>query len=488
MFSNLDEHSLINHSIQKNECIITSDGVISVLTGECTGRSPNAKHIVKDTITEGWVDWSVNQSMTPEDFGVYHRKIMKYFDDLTHYYTQSVYASHDTKTRLSLKVNTTTAWQSLFTRNMFIIPKKYDEQHEHDWNIFCAPKYSDTPTVLISFTQKVIIITGTHYAGEVKKSVFTVLNFLLPLRGILPMHCAVNTNRADSSPAVFFGLSGTGKTTLSSDMSRILIGDDEHCWTDSGTYNFEGGCYAKVIGLSSREEPQIWSACHTKGAILENVVLDKNRRPDFDNDLYTANSRASYPITHIANADPIGFSGHPKNVVMLTCDAFGVLPPVSLLSHHDAIQHFLMGYTAKVAGTESGITEPIETFSHCYGAPFMPHRPTVYSNLLLEKIKKHNVDCWLVNTGWSGGPYGTGKRLSIDITRKIINAIHDGSLKKESFIKHKHTGLRIPERVNKEYLEVLHPERTWESYQDYQKSATQLMKKFKQQSKKMNII
>jgi len=487
MLTNLTEDELITRAYHSGEGKLTNSGVLSVLTGKCTGRSPHAKAVVREECTEKWLDWSANQSISPTEFSAIHKKIKAYFkNDVKNHYVQIVYANHDPDSRLDIQVHTTTAWQSHYARNMFNVPKK-NMSLDPQWTLYCAPEYSETPQVLISFGQKTIIIVGTHYAGEIKKSVFTVLNFLLPLKGILPMHCAVNTNVTDTRPAIFFGLSGTGKTTLSSDTSRILIGDDEHCWSEKGLYNFEGGCYAKTYMLNPKDEPDIWTACHKRRTILENVVLDTNGAPDFNDNKYTENARASYPINHVANADPIGWCHHPTNVVMLTCDAFGVLPPVSRLNYEDAVKHFLLGYTAKVSGTELGVTEPSETFSYCYGSPFMLHRPTVYSNLLLEKIKTHKVNCWLVNTGWSGGPYGTGKRMPIELTRDIIKAIHSGTLINSHFSKHRFTHLDVPSQMDDIDSNVLKPENTWKDKDAYKLSADILLKKFDRQYEKMGL-
>jgi len=487
MLINLSESELVEKACRNGEGQLTKDGVLSVTTGKYTGRHPGAKAIVDDEITHEWIDWDSNKRLSHKDFLSELSKIKAYFyDELDEYYVQTLYANHDPSSRLNLKVYTSTAWQSHYARNMFNVPKESLASIEAPrWTLFCAPEYSNTPQVLISFTDETVIITGTHYAGEIKKSIFTVLNFLLPLKGILPMHCAVNTNTVDTSSAIFFGLSGTGKTTLSSDTSRVLIGDDEHCWGEKGLYNFEGGCYAKTYNLSMTHEPDIWSACHKKYAILENVVLNKDLNPDFFDSRYTENSRASYPIKHIANSDPIGSCQHPVNIIMLTCDAFGILPPVARLNQNDAIKHFLLGYTAKVAGTEEGITKPVETFSHCYGSPFMPHKPSVYANLLLEKIKTHKAHCWLVNTGWSGGPYGIGRRMPIDVTRQIIKSIHDGSILDSKFFQHKYTKLTIPEFLKSIDTNILHPERTWSNLSDYKLSAKSLLKKFDGQYEKM---
>jgi phosphoenolpyruvate carboxykinase (ATP) len=487
MLANLTEKDLVELACKNKEGRLTSDGVLSINTGTHTGRCPHAKAIVEDEHTADWVDWSNNQKISPTEFSDLHKKILKYFlNNNKNHYVQTVYANHDASTRLDIEIHTSTAWQSHYARNMFNTPKA-NQMITPEWKLYSAPEFSVIPRVLISFEKKVILIVGTHYGGEIKKSVFTALNFLLPLKGILPMHCAVNTNSVDTTPAIFFGLSGTGKTTLSSDTNRILIGDDEHCWSNDGLFNFEGGCYAKTYMLSKEDEPDIWLACHKKNAILENVVLDIDGTPDFRDNTLTENGRVSYPISHVAYADPIGSCDHPKNIIMLTCDAFGVLPPISLLNKTEAIKHFLLGYTAKIPGTEVGIAEPITTFSHCYGGPFMPHRPTVYSNLLFEKIKTHKVKCWLINTGWTGGPYGTGHRMPISVTRSIIQAIHNGSLEKEDVIQHEYTKLKIPRTVSGVKNHLLSPETTWANIDSYKKSVQVLLRKFDAQYRKMNI-
>ncbi len=394
-------------------------------------------------------------------------------------YSQDVFAVRDPKHSLAVTIHTKNAKHSLFARNMFVPHEKIDGRFQADWEVLHFPPLSDEPQVLICFSKKVILISGTRYSGEIKKSVFTVLNFLFPDSGYLPMHCSVNTDKSRENPAIFFGLSGTGKTTLSSDENRVLIGDDEHGWTDSGLTNFEGGCYAKTIRLSKKDEPQIWSACQQPGAILENVVLN-NGIPDFDDGSITENARASYPTSFIDGADEAGWvDSHPKNIIMLTCDAFGVLPPVMKLSSDEAVAQFLLGYTAKVAGTESGITEPKATFSPCFGAPFMPLHPKVYGELLRNKIEEHNVNCWFVNTGWTGGPYGIGKRIPISVTRKIIDSIHSGHLAKAKTFKHEYTGFTVPIVENSLIpLEILKPEKGWYDLKDYEDKVSDLMADF----------
>jgi len=460
MLINLDRNKLIDISLKEENCVYTKDGAIATLTGANTGRAPNAKRIVKDSLTKDLVDWSSNNEISAKEFEVKHKLFTNYLDSNKHY-IQNVYAVRDNRFKLSVKVITEYAVHSLFARNMFVVDDS--DLFKQEWEVLQFPSLSKDPQVLMSFSKKVVLISGTLYSGEIKKSIFTALNFKFPTEyNALPMHCSVNVDKNRKNPTIFFGLSGTGKTTLSSDVNRILIGDDEHGWTDDGLTNFESGCYAKTIKLSKKDEPQIWKACHTRGTILENVVVNDGI-PDFDDSAYTENSRASYPIEFIDDADLLGcVREHPKNIVMLTCDAFGVLPPVMKLNSKEAVEQFLLGYTAKVAGTEQGTKEPIATFSPCFGAPFMPLSPKKYGELLKDKIEKHKVNCWFVNTGWTGGPYGIGYRIPISITRGIINQIHNGNLSKASTFVHEPTGFTVP-IVEHDLIpvEILEPEKGW---------------------------
>jgi phosphoenolpyruvate carboxykinase (ATP) len=475
-------------AIKCGEALESAEGALVVATGSCTGRSPNAKFIVNDFKSRDDINWDDNQAMRYSEFRVYRDRVLHYMNTLgDNVYSQKLYANQDPFYTLRLEVRTTLLWHSLFARNMFVQPSPSQlisfRECWADWQVFVVPEFSNEPKVLISFQDQEIIITGTYYAGEIKKSVFTVLNFLLPFRGDLPMHCSVNMGHNGEAPAIFFGLSGTGKTTLSSDENRVLVGDDEHSWSEGGLYNIEGGCYAKVIDLDRKAEPQIWHACQKRGAILENVILNDDGTPNFGDAVLTENTRASYPIGFIKNSAPKGAAPHPVNVIMLTCDAFGVLPPISKLSPDEAVEHFLLGYTAKVAGTEAGVKEPEATFSYCYGAPFMPRRPHVYADLLRNKLKKHNVDCWLVNTGWTGGPYGIGERMPIHITRRIIDGIHDGSLKRAQFMKHIYTGLTIPVKYKGIDKNMLCPENSWDDENQYSEFAMRLMDEFQKRIK-----
>jgi phosphoenolpyruvate carboxykinase (ATP) len=440
---------------------ILQTGAIVVLTGEHTGRSPNAKSIVRDHNTDETIDWSNNNAYTIDEWAelFVEARDFEYNNDIIE---QALYAGRDESRQLRVRVKTTAAWQALYANNMFVRRRHSKVDTRETWELLCFPELRDKPTVAINITQKKIVITGTRYAGEIKKSIFTVMNYIMPQEDTLPMHCSVNTDHDGTNAAIFFGLSGTGKTTLSASEDRTLIGDDEHGWSSDGLFNFEGGCYAKVINLSQEQEPEIWTAVQQHGSILENVIVSDTGWPLFDRSDITENTRGSYPIEHISNASKSGTCCHPSNIIFLTCDAFGVLPPVSKLSVDEAVQHFLLGYTAKVAGTEAGITEPVMTFSHCFGAPFMPRKPEVYANLLREKVLKHNVNCWLVNTGWSGGAFGTGARMPIAVSREIVQLILSGELVKCNFTEHKYTGLNIPERTSSKLLnDYLLPESSW---------------------------
>lgn len=473
---NYDAKALTDIAVQKNEGYINKHGVLCTVTGDHTGRSPNAKYIVVDSITEDAVDWNNNNDMLQTEFEEIYEKF-KFFKAYSETFVQEVYAVRDENFRMPVNIITEHAKHSLFARNMFI-PSK-DKNFKKEWEVLHFPSILNEPKVIISFKEKVVLISGTLYAGEIKKSIFTVLNFNFIDHG-LPMHCSVNVDKNRSNPAIFFGLSGTGKTTLSADENRILVGDDEHGWTKTGLTNFEGGCYAKMINLSREAEPQIWKAGHTPGAMLENVVHN-DLKPDFNDGSLTENSRASYPTSFIDGADEDGYvNEQPDNVIMLTCDAFGVLPAVMKLSPDEAVKQFLLGYTAKVAGTEAGVTEPKATFSPCFGLPFMPRNPKLYGRKLKELIEYSGATCWLVNTGWSGGSYGVGERMPIDVTRYIIDLIHDGALNSCGTEIHEPTGFTIPKHsgIEKKYLK---PEISWESRDEYDKKLQELVAKFQEQ-------
>jgi len=475
---NLNKEMLTSFAIAEGAQYIKT-GAICITTGAHTGRCPTAKKIELCDETRDKIDWDNNQSITEDEFDKQCEKFRSHKDAQEIVYTQNVQAVRDWKHTMPLRVFTEKACYGLFVSNMFS-PTKMSPLYE----VYHFPSLTEEAQVLISFTKKIILISGTQYSGEIKKAVFTALNYHLPEKGILPMHCSVNMDKDRSNPTIFFGLSGTGKTTLSSDTGRVLIGDDEHGWSNFGLTNFEGGCYAKTIGLTKDSEPLIFEACHRPGTILENVVI-KDGIPDFDDTSITENGRASYSIEAIDNSDYLGFvDRHPNNIIMLTCDAFGVLPPVSKLTPEKAVEHFLIGYTAKVAGTEAGVKEPIATFSSCFGAPFMPLKPEVYGELLKNKIKESNVNCWLVNTGWVGGAYGTGNRISLKHTRQIIDLINSNQLSEVETVNHKYTGLEIPQ-IETLPPELLEPEKSWASLSDYKNQVRTLITMFTAQKNKV---
>ena len=439
------------------------------------------------------IDWGeTNKETTPRIFDALFDRVAKFLSE-REIYALDTYVGADPRYRLPIRVITQYAWHSLFARNLFLLHDGTPEAFEPEFTVVDAAEFEADPQrdgtrsgtfILINFARKIILIGGTRYAGEIKKSVFTLMNYLMPLRDVLPMHCSANVGE-NGDTAIFFGLSGTGKTTLSADSKRPLVGDDEHGWSADGIFNFEGGCYAKVIRLSQKAEPEIWSASHRFGSVLENVVLDETTRAlDLESETKTENTRSAYPIDFIPNIVPGLMANHPKTIVMLTADAFGVLPPIARLSAEQAMYHFLSGYTAKVAGTERGVTEPTATFSTCFGAPFMVHHPTVYANLLGERIAKHEVTCWLVNTGWSGGAYGVGKRMSIAHTRAMVNAALDGSLRATTFEPEPFFGLQLPTAVADVPPEVLKPRNAWADGRAYDAAAEKLVGLFRENFKK----
>lgn len=480
MFENLTSQELKKNAISEG-CAVLKSGALVSNTAPHTGRSANAKFYVIDELTKNQIDWDNNRSISPDSFKTEKsRFIARKLNSKKPVYKQNARAVRDERRSFNVEFYTEFAVHSLFVRNMFI-PTEAAEKP--DFTVYHFPSLSSEPKVLISIEDRSVLISGTLYSGEIKKSIFSILNYFFPENKELPMHCSANMSVAEEDVAIFFGLSGTGKTTLSSDENRTLIGDDEHCWTSHGITNFEGGCYAKTIRLKKEDEPQIWDASHGEFTLLENVVYN-NGVADFDDGSLSENARSSYPFHYIENASASGYiDKHPSNIIMLTCDAFGVLPPVSKLSPEEAYEHFLLGYTAKVAGTETGIKEPTATFSPCFGAPFMPRKPSVYASILKEKILKHETDCWLVNTGWIGGPYGVGKRISISNTRKIIDGILDGSFATCKTKKHAYTAMTIPlsDKINKN---VLFPELSWGSIEDYAEAANSLKKLFNEQKNK----
>jgi phosphoenolpyruvate carboxykinase (ATP) len=483
---NLSTPALYEHAIQRHEALLAHLGPLVVRTGQYTGRSPNDRFVVKEPSSQDKVWWGkVNQPFAIERYDALRARLTAYLQgkDL---YIQDCYVGADSTYRLPIRVINELAWHNLFARNMFLQEADSDKlaQHQPQFTVIYAPGFNASPEddgtrseafILLHFGRREVIIGGTAYAGEMKKSMFTVMNYLLPPQGVMTMHCSANYGKDENDVAIFFGLSGTGKTTLSADPQRTLIGDDEHGWSDQGVFNFEGGCYAKVIRLSPTGEPEIYETTRRFGTILENVAIDTaSRRLDLDSDAFTENTRASYPISHIPNASRSGRAGQPKNIIMLTADAFGALPPIARLSPAQAMYHFLSGYTAKVAGTERGITEPQATFSACFGSPFMALNPSVYAELLGKKIAQHQVQVWLVNTGWSGGPYGVGQRMKLGYTRAMITAALNGTLAQVPTGTDPFFGVQIPQTCPDVPPEVLQPRKTWKDPQAYDAQARKL--------------
>ena len=489
VYWNLSVPALYEEAVRRREGIIAADGPLVCRTGQHTGRSPNDKFIVRESSSEDKVWWSkVNRPFEPQFFDLLHHRLLNYVEG-RELFVQDCYAGADPRYRLPVRVITEQAWHSLFARHMFIeVPGATGRMaHDPEFTVIDMPGLHAEPSlhgtnsevfILLNFAKKMVLIGGTSYAGEIKKSIFTVMNYLLPLRNVLSMHCSANVG-ADGDVALFFGLSGTGKTTLSSDPERRLIGDDEHGWSEDGVFNVEGGCYAKMIRLSAEAEPQIYAATRRFGTVLENVRMDANTRTlDLDDDSLTENTRGAYPLEFISNSVPSGVAGHPHNIIMLTADAFGVLPPIARLSPAAAMYHFLSGYTAKVAGTEKGITEPKATFSTCFGAPFMVLHPTVYARFLGEKIARHEARVWLVNTGWTGGPYGIGSRMKIAHTRAMIRAALSGLLDGVAYETDPSFNLDVPQTCPGVPAEVLRPRSTWKNAADYDAQARKLASMF----------
>ncbi len=490
LHANLTAPALVAHSLRKGEGRLSADGAIIVRTGIHTGRSVGDKYVVDEPSTTGDVWWGkVNQKMPEAKFAMLKGRVQAFMQG-RELFTQDLYAGADPANRIRVRLVTTGAWQALFARNMFIRPPSSElAGFVPDYVILHAPDFETDPAldgvngataIVLSFAEKLIVIAGTQYAGEIKKSIFTVMNWILPAKGVLPMHCSANIGKNEDS-ALFFGLSGTGKTTLSSDPARRLIGDDEHGWSANGVFNFEGGCYAKVIDLSQTAEPEIWAASHRFGTVLENVVADPQGHLDLTDQTYTENTRACYPVEFIPNVELSGRGAIPKNLFMLTADAFGVLPPISKLTPSQAMYHFMSGYTARVAGTEKGMgSEPQATFSTCFGAPFLPRHPAVYGKLLEKLIAEHGVNCWLVNTGWTGGAYGVGKRMSIKHTRALLRAALTGELDQGSFRRDPFFGLGVPEQVSDVPTEVLDPRQAWADKAAYDVAAADLVRQFEE--------
>jgi len=490
LHQNLNTPQLVEIALQRGEGRMSEHGALVVETGTHTGRSAQDKFIVRDVVTKDDVWWGpANKPMTGEAFANLREDFFKHLATLDDVFVQDLFGGSQPEYRVGVRVVTELAWHSHFVRTMLVRPTE-DElvRFAADYTIVDLPSFHADPNrhgcrsetvVAIDFMHKLILIGGTGYAGEMKKAVFSVLNFVLPQKGVMPMHCSANIG-PDGDTAIFFGLSGTGKTTLSADASRTLIGDDEHGWSDTAVFNFEGGCYAKMIRLSAEAEPEIHATTRRFGTILENVVMDPETRAlDLDDASLAENSRGAYPIHFIPNASSENMGPVPKNIIMLTADAFGVLPPIARLTPEQAMYHFLSGYTAKVAGTELGVTEPEATFSTCFGAPFMPRHPSVYGNLLRKRIARGGVDCWLVNTGWTGGQYGIGSRMPIKVTRTLLGAVLSGKLKETEFRTDPNFGFAVPVAVDSVDTQILDPRATWADGNAYDQAALSLAERFR---------
>jgi len=486
---NTREADLVEFAIRRNEGRLSATGALTVETGQHTGRSAQDKYVVRDAESESQIWWDNSKPMTEEQFD-------RLFADFAAFakgkelFVQDLFGGADPEHRLPCRIVTEYAWHALFIRHLLRRPEDSElAGFLPEFTVVNLPSFRAAPdyhgvrsetVIACNFTKRIVLIGGTSYAGETKKSVFSFLNYILPAKGVMPMHCSANVSKDGASSAVFFGLSGTGKTTLSADPGRILIGDDEHGWSQNGIFNFEGGCYAKTIRLSREAEPEIWEASNRFGTVLENVVLKgPEHKPDFDDNKLAENARSAYPLHYIANASATGRAGHPRNIVMLTADAFGVMPPIAKLTPSQAMYHFLSGYTAKVAGTEKGMgNEPSATFSTCFGAPFMSRHPSVYGNLLKKLIADHAVDCWLVNTGWTGGKFGTGSRMPIKATRALLNAALAGDLKSQPMRTDPVFGFQVPLALPGVDAKILNPRETWADPAAYDKQAAALADMF----------
>jgi phosphoenolpyruvate carboxykinase (ATP) len=497
VYRNLSVPKLIEHSLAKGEGILADNGALCVKTGKYTGRSPKDKFIVNEPSSREEIHWNeLNVAISEENFNLLYRRVISYCQrrDL---YIFDGYVGADPNYRMSVRIVNGLAWQNLFAHQMFIRPTLEElSTHQADFTVICVPGLHGDPDfddginseafIVANFAKKIIIIGGSKYAGEAKKAVFSLMNYFMTLKDVLPMHCSANMGH-NGDTALFFGLSGTGKTTLSADPQRRLIGDDEHGWSQDGIFNFEGGCYAKTISLSSDHEPQIWSAIRF-GAVAENVVLDPfNRTPDYDDARWTENTRVAYPIDYIPDCVIPSMGGHPKTVIFLTADAFGVLPPISLLTKEQAMYHFMSGYTSKVAGTERGIIEPEATFSACFGKPFLPLSAVVYAKMLGERLDRHNSKVYLINTGWTGGSYGVGSRIPIKDTRAMVSAALSGDLDNVKFSPHPIFKVLIPETVPNVSSEILNPESTWSDRDAYYHQANKLAKLFQENFRRYHI-
>jgi phosphoenolpyruvate carboxykinase (ATP) len=496
IYGNLRSGPLVEHAIRRDEGQLADNGALVAYTGKYTGRTPKDKFTVKDSITADKVNWGdSNYAFHPDKFDLLLERVVEFLRgrDL---FIQDLYAGADPQFRLPVRVINQYAWHNLFVRALFVRPNAQEmKSYQPEFTIVSAPEFQADPQrdgtrseafIIVNFTRKIILIGGTKYAGEMKKSVFGVMNFLLPERNVFPMHCSANVGKHGDT-ALFFGLSGTGKTTLSADPERLLIGDDEHGWSPKGIFNFEGGCYAKCIKLSKENEPQIWNAIRF-GSVLENVTLDPvSHTPDYNDDSRTENTRCAYPVDYIEGAVIPGIGTHPKTVIFLTADAFGVLPPISKLNPDQAMYHFLSGYTAKVAGTEAGIKEPQPNFSTCFGAPFLPLRPKVYAEMLGRRIQEHNAQCWLVNTGWFGGPYGTGDRMKLAYTRSMVRAAIEGQLNNVEFAVEPAFGFTIPRSCPGVPPEFLDARGAWKDKAAYDRSAADLSARFAKNFEKFEV-
>jgi len=488
VYANLSVPQLVETALLRGEARLAANGALVAVTGKRTGRSPKDKFTVDDAVTHEVVDWGkVNKPFAPERFEALLERVVEHLG-ARELFAQDLYCGADPEYRLPIRVISEYAWQALFVRQLFVRPEAAAmATHEPEFLVIAAPEFEAVPErdgtnssafILADFTRKIILIGGTKYAGEMKKSIFGVMNFLVPNRDVLPMHCSANVG-ADGVTALFFGLSGTGKTTLSADPARRLIGDDEHGWSPKGVFNFEGGCYAKCVDLTEEKEPQIFRAIRF-GSVLENVILDPDtRKPDYFNITLTENTRAAYPVEYIDKAVIPGIGGQPRNVMFLAADAFGVLPPIARLTPEQAMYHFLSGYTAKLAGTEAGMgSDPEPEFSACFGAPFLPLAPKFYAGMLGKRLKLHGASCWLVNTGWSGGKFGVGKRMSLKITRALVNAALDGRLEKVEYVTEPAFGLSIPLSCPDVPAEILNPRNMWADKDAYDHTAAELARRF----------
>lgn len=486
---NLIEPALVEAAVARGEGHLGKGGAFLCTTGQFTGRSPKDKFVVRTPSVENSIWWENNTPMAPDAFDRLEADMLEHMKGRD-FFVQDLYAGADPVHRLDVRMVTELAWHGLFIRHMLRRPERAElDGFSPEWTVINCPSFKADPArhgcrtetvIALNFDKRRVLIANTAYAGENKKSVFTIMNYVLPGKGVMAMHCSANHalgNPVDA--AIFFGLSGTGKTTLSADPSRTLIGDDEHGWSDRGTFNFEGGCYAKTINLNPEAEPEIYATTSRFGTVVENMVYDpETLELDFADNSLTDNTRCAYPLEAISNASPTGLGGHPKNIIMLTCDAFGVLPPIARLTPAQAMYHFLSGFTSKVAGTERGITEPVPTFSTCFGAPFMPRRPEAYGKLLQAKIARHGATCWLVNTGWTGGAYGTGKRMPIKATRGLLHAALDGSLHDAEFRRDPNFGFEVPVAVHDVDPGLLDPRSTWADGAAYDRQARKLVEMF----------